>query len=91
MPAKERVRTDEERLLARSAQQPTGRSKEYAVVLLKPRAGDLAAQNCQLVSENHDLKLLELIIQLANSSSSTDRGANADVRMCLQIAAATTG
>ena len=60
MPAKQRVRTDEERLLARSAQQPAGRSKEHAVVLLKPRAGDLAAQNGQLVSKHHDLKLLEL-------------------------------
>src|SRR6266545_2485841 len=48
MPAKQRVRTDEERLLARSAQQSAGRSKEHAVVLLKPRAGDLAAQNRQL-------------------------------------------
>jgi len=60
MPAKQRVRTDEERVLARSAQQPAGSSKEHSVLLLKPRAGDLAAQNRQLVSKHHDLKLLEL-------------------------------
>src|SRR5918996_2429748 len=59
MPTKQRVRTNEERRPALAAQQPAGRGQEYAVGLLQPRPGDLAAQNGQLVPEHHDLKLLE--------------------------------
>ncbi len=36
------------------------RSKEHAVVLLKPRAGDLAAKHFYFVTKHHDLELLEL-------------------------------
>jgi hypothetical protein len=34
--------------------------KEHAVGVAKPRAGDLAAKNGQLVSKHHDLKFLVL-------------------------------
>src|ERR687891_519548 len=44
MPTKQRVRTNEERRPALAAQQPAGRGQEYAVGLLQPRPGDLAAQ-----------------------------------------------
>jgi hypothetical protein len=60
MPTKQRVRPNEERRPALAAQQPAGRGKEYPVGLLQPRPRDLAAQNRQLVSKHHDLKLLEL-------------------------------
>src|SRR5512132_1569102 len=60
MPTKQRVRTNEERRPALAAQQSAGRGEEYPVRLLQPRPRDLAAQNRQLVSKHHDLKLLEL-------------------------------
>jgi hypothetical protein len=60
MPAQQCVGSDEERLSARSAQQPAGRSEEHPVGLLQSRTAELTAKNRQLVSEHHDLKLLEL-------------------------------
>jgi hypothetical protein len=60
MPAQQSVRANEERRPARSAEQSAGRSQENAVTLVQPRLGDLAAKNCEFVSEHHDLELLEL-------------------------------
>jgi hypothetical protein len=60
MPAKQRVRANEERRPARSAQHPAGCSQEHAVSLLKPRTSALAAKNRELVPQHHDLELLEL-------------------------------
>ena len=50
MPTQQRVGMDEERP-ARSPQQLAGRSKEDAVTLVQPRAGDLAAKNRQFMSK----------------------------------------
>ena len=54
------VRADEERLLARSPQKPTGCSEEDTIGVLQTRAGDLAAKNRKLMSKHNDLELLEL-------------------------------
>jgi hypothetical protein len=60
MPAQQRLRTNEERLLALAAQESARRGKEHPVSLVQARMGDLAAKNRQLVSKHHDLELLEL-------------------------------
>lgn len=60
MPAQQRVRTDEERLLALALQESAGRGKEHSVSLVQARTGDLAAKNRKLVSKHHDLELLEV-------------------------------
>jgi hypothetical protein len=60
MPAQQRVRADEERRPARSAEQSAGRGQEDTVTLVQPRMGDLAAKNREFVSEHHDLEFLEL-------------------------------
>jgi hypothetical protein len=60
MPPKQRVRANDGRPPALTAQQPAGRGQEHPVGLLQPRPRDLSAQNRQLVSEHYDLKLLEL-------------------------------
>ncbi len=60
MPAKQRVRANEERRPARPAKQPAGRSQEHPVSLLQPWTSDLAAKNPELVAQHHDLELLEL-------------------------------
>ncbi len=60
MPTQQRVRTDEERLLARSLQEPAGRGQKDPVGLLQTGTSDLTAKNRQLVAEHDDLELLEL-------------------------------
>jgi hypothetical protein len=60
MPPKQSVRANDERPPALTAQQSAGRGREHPVGLLQPRPRDLSAQNRQLVSAHHDLKLLEL-------------------------------
>jgi hypothetical protein len=64
MPAQQRVRADEERRPARSAEQSAGRSQENAVTLVQARMGDLAAKHSQFVPEHHYLEL----VGCANSS-----------------------
>jgi hypothetical protein len=58
MPAQERVRADEERRPARSAERAAGGSQEDTVALLQPRLGDLAAKNREFVPQHHNLELL---------------------------------
>jgi len=60
MPAKQRVRTNEERGPARPAQQPAGCSQEHPVSLVQPRTSDPAAENGEFVAWHNDLELLEL-------------------------------
>jgi hypothetical protein len=60
MPAQQRVRANEERRPAPSAEQSAGRSQENAVALIQPRMRDLAAKNREFVPEHHNLELLEL-------------------------------
>ena len=60
MPAQQRVRTNEERRPAPSAQQPAGRSQEHPVPVVQLRTSDLAAKNGELVAQHYDLELLEL-------------------------------
>ena len=59
MPTQQGVRADEERLPARPAQKPAGRSQKDTVGLLQTRTSDLATKNRKLVSQRHDLELLE--------------------------------
>jgi hypothetical protein len=60
MPAKQRVRTNEERRPARSAKELARRSQEHTISLVQPRTSDLATKNRELVAQHHDLELLEL-------------------------------
>jgi hypothetical protein len=60
MPTQQRVRADEERMLACSPQKSAGRSEEDTVCVAKTRAADPSAKDRKLVSKDDDLELLEL-------------------------------
>src|SRR6266536_1071448 len=60
MPAQYGVRANEQRLPGSTTQKAARRSEEETVGVLQPRTGDLTAKNRELVSQHHDLELLEL-------------------------------
>src|SRR6266542_1289809 len=60
MPAKQRIRANEERWPARPAQQLAGCRQEHPISLVQPRTNDLAAKNGEFVAQHHDLELLVL-------------------------------
>jgi hypothetical protein len=60
MPAQYGVRANEQRLPGSATQKAARRSEEDTVGVLQPRTGDLTAKNRELVSQHHDLELLEL-------------------------------
>jgi hypothetical protein len=60
MPAKQRLRANEEGRTARTAQQPAGRRQKHSVTPIQPRPSHLAAKNRELVAQHHDLEFLEL-------------------------------